>query len=1422
MLKKLSITLITLFMLVNVCLADTEAIWGDYKIVGDTSHNSSQGKAVIYIRQGDTWKEIQTITASDAENSDLFGCSVAIHNDFIVVGARYEDNVTGQGDNSGAAYVFQRNGNKWEQVKKLIASSRQQNAYFGYDVSIYNDYYIIGAYYEDSRKGAAYIFKKKDSTWLQVARLTANDRDNTDEFGFSVAITDTTAVIGARRDDDLGSDFGAVYIFRNQNDTWLQASKIQGSGNYFGTHVAIKDNTIIVKNNAGLAYYYPFFITVSGYINTPKNHPQIGTTITFTNEGGSTSTDSSGYFSLQLPIGYSGIAVPSQNGYKFSPASMLFNNLVDNAFDQHFTAQRLTITGFIKDKDNKPLPGVLLIFSNQSGETITDDNGKFIHDVDYNWSGTITPQLAGVDFEPQLHTYSSIIDNQHAQNFISTPRLYNIGGYITDQDNQPLENVKVCDGINCDNTDSNGYYEMIVNFMDDIDVTPVKKGYSFLPESIPYTRISEDKPDSDFSAEIHHHVISGTVLDPDQQPIPGVKIQVNDGEEVIDVDAQGHFKLEKRYDWSGVLVFQKFGYVFDAMSLTITHLTNDMPDIHITGDRERVTISGHVTYESDPVENARLKFSHLGICTTDSNGNYTFDVPHGWTGKVEIFKLDLDFVPTDKLFQNVTSPTELDFVAYNQKQSAIMALPDYHEVPASAGFITVQVHITPTDMEWSFVKSSQSWVHMTAKGDQLSITYDKNTETYDRTAIISIQATDAANSPQQITVIQEGQPEPVPGPGWDKLFQPEMFQYQQLITAIVEDDQGQAMDYPGSMLAAFCDDELRGVAMPIETTFGHRYFLQVFSNQPSDEEIRFMHYDARHDRVNVNIRYPITFAHTSSMGHVMTPHCLTISDYFVRMALNRYWNWISINALNQNMSVNNVMASLGNKGILAIQQGFAQYLPEYKSWSGNLQTIDHLSMIMLKTTDPVFFEFSGNALDLPNTPIALTTGWNRLAYLPSEEMPLKNALESIEGNALKIVSQYGVAEYVVDHGWFGPLQTLYPNRGYLIYMSNEDVLIYPTQVNKRARTRSLRQNTTYSVNGWVVDPSQYEHQATLTGIVVINQQALGSTGDSLVAIANGECRGIASPIDTPNGIRYFLQIWSNDNDNIQLKFYDASDQQVYELRQSIEFRPNLSMGSVESPERLDNAPELLCDLDVSKYQFQGTIVANVTRNGEILDNPDDQLMVRVNEECRGVAIPTETPYGNRFFLHVWSNTATQMQYQFYHAGDDSLHTLTEPLNYSPNMELGTVEKPFSLEISPSNCDKCEKLLTQALLDLSKTTDELSQTQSELTQAKSDLEILDQQLDNANKRIDYLEIENAKLTIYVNQLIGFTIDVSETWILVGGGNIKAYPTTIPENSIDAMFIYKDNQYEVVDHFPPRQGVWVKLNQPCQLSVEGVLE
>ena len=187
--------------------------------------------------------------ASNTEEFDQFGTSVAVSGDTVVVGAvREASNATGvngnQSDNSaplaGAAYVFVRDGTTWSQQAYLKASNTDADDFFGFSVAVSADTVVVGALLEDSNAtgvngnqsdnsafsaGAAYVFVRNGTTWSQQAYLKASNTDANDFFGISVAVSADTVVVGARREDsnatgingnqsnDSAEDAGATYVF---------------------------------------------------------------------------------------------------------------------------------------------------------------------------------------------------------------------------------------------------------------------------------------------------------------------------------------------------------------------------------------------------------------------------------------------------------------------------------------------------------------------------------------------------------------------------------------------------------------------------------------------------------------------------------------------------------------------------------------------------------------------------------------------------------------------------------------------------------------------------------------------------------------------------------------------------------------------------------------------------------------------------------------------------------------------------------------------------------------------------------------------------------------------------------------------------------------------------------------------------------
>jgi len=167
------------------------------------------------------------LRASDAQPFDDFGFSVGIGDGYAIVGAPNED--TG-GATSGAAYLFERDGSSWSEAAILKASNPGADDEFGWSVAIDGTVAVVGAPGEDGEldagpiaAGAAYVFERTASGWDEVAILRASDAAPGDQFGFSVAVSGDVLVVGAPLEDGGGADLtqaGAAYVFRRGGSGW--------------------------------------------------------------------------------------------------------------------------------------------------------------------------------------------------------------------------------------------------------------------------------------------------------------------------------------------------------------------------------------------------------------------------------------------------------------------------------------------------------------------------------------------------------------------------------------------------------------------------------------------------------------------------------------------------------------------------------------------------------------------------------------------------------------------------------------------------------------------------------------------------------------------------------------------------------------------------------------------------------------------------------------------------------------------------------------------------------------------------------------------------------------------------------------------------------------------------------------------------
>lgn len=264
-------------------------------------------KIVAWDRQPDFGGGDETMSVGDymdIDYGDLFGCTIAISGDFMIVGANNNDfNPDGFGGQrqAGAAYIFQRLDGVWVEDQKLCATIRSGWDRYGYAVDIDSNVAVVGAKAEDQSEfeaaflhnaGSAYIYERDaDGNWFTVQKIDASDRGVGDHFGIDVAIAGDVMVIGAESNNfDEDGDFelnnaGAAYVFEKLDDgTWNEIQKIDASDrvleDWFGNAIAISEHTILIGawqqdfnetaldsvEDAGAAYFFSSLLCETEFV----------------------------------------------------------------------------------------------------------------------------------------------------------------------------------------------------------------------------------------------------------------------------------------------------------------------------------------------------------------------------------------------------------------------------------------------------------------------------------------------------------------------------------------------------------------------------------------------------------------------------------------------------------------------------------------------------------------------------------------------------------------------------------------------------------------------------------------------------------------------------------------------------------------------------------------------------------------------------------------------------------------------------------------------------------------------------------------------------------------------------------------------------------------------------------------------------
>jgi hypothetical protein len=254
-------------------LGPSVAIDGDTAIVATRcKHNADQDTFAAYIFKltDDTWTQTAKLLPSTKQLDSWFGCSVAIDGGTAVIGAFREGK-------TGAAYIFDQSNDSWAEAAKLLPPDEQRTDMFGSSVSIDGDRVIISANdigEHGSSTGVAYVFHKNGDTWELLNKLSPTQTDLENGTATAVAIHQNQVILGISISNKQEKNSGSVYLFDSSPKLRLGHSLngILAHASLWDQALSPEDvkhtaNKILTGNETGLIGYWPLDQITS---HTPK------------------------------------------------------------------------------------------------------------------------------------------------------------------------------------------------------------------------------------------------------------------------------------------------------------------------------------------------------------------------------------------------------------------------------------------------------------------------------------------------------------------------------------------------------------------------------------------------------------------------------------------------------------------------------------------------------------------------------------------------------------------------------------------------------------------------------------------------------------------------------------------------------------------------------------------------------------------------------------------------------------------------------------------------------------------------------------------------------------------------------------------------------------------------------------------------
>jgi Calx-beta domain/Carboxypeptidase regulatory-like domain/Pectate lyase superfamily protein len=412
------------------------------------------------------------------------------------------------------------------------------------------------------------------------------------------------------------------------------------------------------------------FYTISGRAVDAKGAGLPGVSVALAGgQSATATTDAAGNFSFaDLPRDQSYTVTPSLRFYASAPASQTFGSLSANG-QAVFTMSPAThaLSGRVTENGVGLVGATVTLSGAKSATVTTDSTGNYsFNSLTASGSYTVTPSKSHYTFAPPAQTFNGL-DADARADFAGTLGHHQITGRVIKQDGNALAGASVAlsgSQTSTTTTDPGGNFAF-TSLPDggNYTVTPALSNYTFSPSSQTFSDLGADHS-TIFTGTLNKYTIGGQVKDSGGKPLAGVTLALNGAQSATATsDANGNYSFANLAAGAAYTVTpSKTDYTFTPASKTFASLDSDQT-LGFTASLVNFRLSGRVTENGAGLGgvNVAVSGSLAATATTDSSGNYSFNLPAEGSYTVTPSKTNYTFTPPNRAVNNLTSDQTADF-----------------------------------------------------------------------------------------------------------------------------------------------------------------------------------------------------------------------------------------------------------------------------------------------------------------------------------------------------------------------------------------------------------------------------------------------------------------------------------------------------------------------------------------------------------------------------------------------------------------------------------------------------------------------------------------------------------------------------------------------------------------------------------------